>query len=274
MKVVCPPVDPLRALKTPRIRSLVLLTALAGLCLLLVSCGRRPPSEGPAATEPGPNLGGLPSGWKPPSEYIPTSGGEEGPTVGGPDELSDLFLAQAAMGNLAYNVPPSLELDGTAIVQLLLSPNQPETELEASISEEGEVITATLRMMPVMKAELRAADAEAFDIQALHADAAQPISLSDPTEWKWTLQARKGGDQTLVLTIYRPVEHEGQEYWFQKSYENTISVRVTLAKRLQQFDWKWIVGILLTALVIPAIWRWVDSRQKKANAAKPGTGRD
>jgi len=47
-------------------------------------------------------------------------------------------------------------------------------------------------------------------------------------------------------------------------------VRVTLAKRLQQTDWKWLVGIILTALVIPALWRWWDSRQKKAQAAKAG----
>jgi hypothetical protein len=48
------------------------------------------------------------------------------------------------------------------------------------------------------------------------------------------------------------------------SYENTVAVNVTLAQRLAHFDWKWLVGILLTGMLIPAIWRFIDRRQKRA----------
>lgn len=179
----------------------------------------------------------------------------------------DSVINQTIAANIAYNVPASMQMDDTAAIQLLLSPALSAPELKQQITESGIVTTGSLNITPRMKAELKAADRDAFVVRSVHADAEQVISSKEATEWEWLLQAKKEGVQPLTLTLYRLVEYDGKEYWRQKSYENTIEVTVTLSRRLQQFDWKWLFGIILPALLIPAIWRWIDSRQKQ----KPGS---
>jgi hypothetical protein len=34
-----------------------------------------------------------------------------------------------------------------------------------------------------------------------------------------------------------------------------------LAQRIQSLNWEWIAGIVLTAILIPALWRWIDNRK-------------
>ena len=116
-----------------------------------------------------------------------------------------------------------------------------------------------------MKAVLIAQDADAFIITQIPEDAVQLMSATDTTQWKWLITAKKGGPQILTLVVYRLIQYQGQDYWREvETYKANINVNVTIAQRIQSIDWKWLAGILITALLIPALWRWIDNRKKKA----------
>jgi hypothetical protein len=173
-------------------------------------------------------------------------------------------LQGAVQGHIAYNSPAAMRLEETVDVQLLLSPVISAEELKKLIVSHSLVLSADLEVTPLMKAELKPADPQAFFIQDLHDGAVQVIMDDVPTEWRWSLHAQKPGDQVLTLTIYRQVEYNGEFYWSMvQSYQNKIHISVSAAQRLKFFDWKWLAGIILTAVLVPAFWREIDLRKKK-----------
>jgi hypothetical protein len=159
-------------------------------------------------------------------------------------------------------------VDESATIQLIMSPSVSPENLATQVDEEGAVISASVSLTDRMRAELRAADPDAFDIQALHDNPEQLLGTTEPTEWRWTVTAKKPGLQELTLTVYRLVTYEGQEYWPQVSYEAMIDVNVTWPQRLGRVNWEWLLGILLTGLMIPAVWRWADKRRRKRSRRK------
>jgi hypothetical protein len=187
-------------------------------------------------------------------------------------EQIDESLQQSMKGSLAFNAPSTMTIDETKTIQLLMSPAISPTDLAGQVTESGAVVTAMVNITPRMKAELHSADPEAFIIQALHDNAEQILTNMEPTEWRWNITAKKEGSQDLQLIVFRLVEYQGKEFWRLISYETTINVNVTIAKRLERINWEWLIGILLTGLMVPAIWRWVDRRQKSRAKMKAGSG--
>jgi hypothetical protein len=185
----------------------------------------------------------------------------------------DNILQNAVMGHIAYNAPTGMQMDQTVEIQLLLSPSASPDELKKQIVEGGQVIEAELQITPLMKAELISDDPQAFTIQAFQDSPEQVVMADAATQWRWSITAKKSGDQVLALTLYRQVQYEGHAYWrMLETYKNTIHITVSPKQQLLQFDWKWLVGILLTAILIPALWRFIDQRNKKKKAdseAKP-----
>jgi hypothetical protein len=157
-----------------------------------------------------------------------------------------------------------MQLDQTVDIQLLLSPSASPDDLKKQIVEAGQVTEAELQITPLMKAELISDDPQAFGIQAFQDNPEQVVVTDAPTQWRWSITAKKSGDQVLALTLYRQVQYNGQVYWrMLDTYKNIIHITVSAKQQLLQFDWKWLVGILLTAILIPALWRFVDQRNKK-----------
>jgi len=79
----------------------------------------------------------------------------------------------------------------------------------------------------------------------------------------------KEGSQKLTLVIYQLVKIGGEEHWpVVETYRADININVTLGQRLMMLDWKWVIGILVTALLIPALWRWIDKRNKEKEKAE------
>lgn len=183
-------------------------------------------------------------------------------------EQIDTLLQDTFSGNLAYNAPQEMRLDETRNIQLLISPVLTSDELEQLITETDPVVSAAVSLTPRMKAELRSASPGSFDILALHDNPEQLLTNVEPTEWNWTVTAREQGQHSLVLTVYRLVEYDNQEYWRQLSYTNNIEVKVTLGQRLMAFDWYWLAGIVLAGLLIPAVWRWLDRSKKGETGQK------
>ena len=176
----------------------------------------------------------------------------------------DNILQSAVTGHIAYNAPAAMQLDQTVDIQLLLSPSTSPDDLKKQIVEAGQVTEAELQITPLMKAELISDDPQAFGIQAFQDNPEQVVVTDAPTQWRWSITAKKSGDQVLALTLYRQVQYNGQVYWrMLDTYKNIIHITVSAKQQLLQFDWKWLVGILLTAILIPALWRFVDQRNKK-----------
>jgi hypothetical protein len=183
----------------------------------------------------------------------------------------DQVLSQSMKSSFAYNSPSSMKLEETGTIELLLNPSATTEQLGNQITETGTVNTGTLNISPRMKAELIAHDPEAFSIRSIPEDPIQLISGTETTKWEWLVTARKGGTQTLTLVIYRLIQYQGQDYWREvETYKANIYVNVTIAQLIGALDWKWMLGLLLTAIAIPAFWRWMDQRKKQTEKiAKP-----
>ena len=200
-----------------------------------------------------------------------------------PEELSlqqqfqaiDQSLSNAMQSSMAYNSPDKMQLDETLTIELLINPSKAPTELQNQVTESGTVVTATIEITPHMRAELTAADQDAFLVQPIHTDPEQLIGSTETTRWAWQITAKKGGTQKLTLVVYRLVNFEGKEYWREvQTYKSDIDVNVSFAQQLKLLDWKWIVGTILTAIIVPAFWRWLDNRQKESKPAETGKGKE
>jgi hypothetical protein len=120
-----------------------------------------------------------------------------------------------------------------------------------------------------MKALLVANDDAAFVVKPIHDDPEQLISKTDTTRWAWLTTAKKGGVQRLTLVVYRLVEYDGRSYWREvETYKADINIEVTLMQRVKSLDWAWVVGVIVTAVAVPAFWRWMDQRKKQAAQKK------
>jgi len=194
-----------------------------------------------------------------------------GPTEAGGEQLEEVddILGQSSNANIAYNAPDRMKLGETVTINLRLNPSKSTDELGQEITDSGTIVTGTIEVTPLMKAELMATNGGAFSIQSIHDSAEQVVSKKENTEWAWMVTAQEGGTQTLTLVIYRMIKYQGEEYWREvETYKEDITVEVSFGQKMKAIDWKWIVGILLTAVLIPFFWRWYDKRNK-ASPAKP-----
>lgn len=204
-----------------------------------------------------------------PLPVIPTT---EGPSAGGGSGLDpamigeiDEQLNQAMLASIAFNDAPSeMLVDQTIFLTLLLSPSLSPEELAQQIEQNtGGLITVdSILVTPFMRADLQSDNPDAFKIVAIPNAPEQLVSSLEPTRWGWGVTALKPGDYTLRLTLSRLVVFQGEETWRPvKAYAKDMHISITLQQRLARFDWKWLIGLLLTA-VIPLYWRWQDRKNK------------
>ncbi|MGA7192649.1 MAG: hypothetical protein WBW94_03385 [Anaerolineales bacterium] len=194
------------------------------------------------------------------------------PSIG--DQLAQIddILKQSISASIAYNKPQSMLLDQTTTVQLLLNPSLSPEALSTQVTANGKVASASVQITPRMKAVLLSDDAQAFSIQPEQDNPEQLVSGTETTQWTWLVTAHKSGTQTLTLILYRFIQYQGQDYWREvESYQANIDVKITVSQQLGSLDWEWVAGIVLTALLIPAFWRWMDYRKKKKLGVNPKT---
>jgi hypothetical protein len=197
-----------------------------------------------------------------PTASLPAAGGGDGLDVAMLGEV-DKQLAEAQSANIAFNdAPEAMNLEQTAILTLLLSPTLTEDELKQQITADGVITTDSILVTPFMRADLLSDEPGAFNIVGLPQTPEQLVSTLEPTQWVWGITPLKEGKHTLRLTISRMVVFQGEQTWRPiKTYTKTMDVNVTFQQRLARIDWKWIVGLLFTA-VLPIIWRYQDKRKK------------
>jgi len=288
--------------KRTTVLSIVAMGGLLLLILFAVSCGLFFPGATPATTptfhpisntqEPSltetlateePTTTGAPAtatlgaGSTQPVEHATLSLDEE-------LELVQAELNKSLKGKFTYAAPSSMRLNESLPIELLLNPSLSAEELGTQIVESSGLVTSTadpgvllttggdevkvvaneVDITPLMKAVLIAGDPQAFDIQPLHENEIQLVGKNTTTKWQWLVTPRKAGTQKIILVMYRQVNVDNREYWPSvETYRADIDVNVTFVQRLLMLDWKWIAGILASALLIPAFWRWYDQRQKQ-----------
>ena len=204
-----------------------------------------------------------PSPTPPPSATVPVS-------LTAVDTLSpdftriDQALKESFTGSVAYNTPNTMKLNETVTIELLLNPSIEPSALGTQVTGGGQVVTASVQITPRMKVTLLPQDEDAFVILQMHDNPEQLIGATETTKWSWDVTAKKAGTHRLTLLINRLVTVDGEENWrLVESLRRDIEVEVTMAQRILMIDWKWIAGILITALLIPAFWCWVDQRKKQ-----------
>jgi len=202
---------------------------------------------------------------EPPTQSGPDVGGSDGPDSSMLGEI-DSQLNNAMSANIAFNyAPEQMNVDETVFLTLLLSPSLTPEELAGEIANNsgGLITTDSIFITPFMRADLQSDNPDAFKIVALPDAPEQLVSTVEPTRWAWGITALKPGDYTLRLTISRMVVFQGDETWRPvKSYVKDMHVSITFQQQLAKFDWKWLLGLLLTA-ILPIYWRWQDKRNKE-----------
>ena len=176
----------------------------------------------------------------------------------------DQALKESFTGSVAYNTPNTMKLNETVTIELLLNPSIEPATLGTQVTGGGQVVTASIQITPRMKVVLIPQDEDAFVILQMHDNPEQLIGATETTKWSWDVTAKKAGTHRLTLLINRLVTVDGEDNWrLVESLRRDIEVEVTMVQRILMLDWKWIAGILITALLIPAFWRWVDQRKKQ-----------
>ncbi len=196
-------------------------------------------------------------------------------------EQIDEQLRNSISANFSHLVPTRMKVDETFPIELLISisltPDELATKvvensgLATSTAEPGELVTDsgenviitgdTIEITPQVKAVLIPTDSQAFEIQRIHDNDIQFIGSQGPTSWRWVIKAKKEGAQNLVLVVYRLIKFNGSDSWRQvKTYESEINVQITLGQRLELVDWKWVLGIIITLVIIPLFWKWYNAK--------------
>jgi hypothetical protein len=173
----------------------------------------------------------------------------------------DEILDSMAEGNLAFNTPPSLVVDERTDVELLLSLEESIDALRERIEAAGTVEGARVRLAPRMQARLTG---RGFAITAI-SDELQAVAAREPTRWRWEIEAKDSGDQSLHLTLSALLDVAGRETpRTLRTFDRAIHVRVTTGQRITRFvggNWQWLWSVVLIPVAGWALARWRSRRR-------------
>lgn len=191
--------------------------------------------------------------------------------------------------NAVFNAPSEMHQDETGSILLILNPSMSATELAGqlatqvslatSTAEAGQLVdpdgrrvsieTSEVEITPLMRAVLKAYDADAFAIQEMHDNAEQVVGLATTTTWHWSVTAKKEGRQILQVILYRLIKYDDEDHWHDvETYRANIIVQVSVGSWLKSLDWQWVASTLLIPIAW-GIWAWLRNRKKKSEDEKP-----
>jgi hypothetical protein len=189
---------------------------------------------------------------EPPSPKIQPEFAEERDDV-------DRILKGLKSGNFAFNVPTTMNLRDTALIQVLLSLETSIDDLKQKIEAAGEKQGARIQVSNRMEARLSGSN---FDITAVTPET-QAVSQTQITEWKWEVKPRSTGHQQLHLTLSVLLDIDGTSTPKPfDAFDKVIDVEVTWNQQARSFlekNWQWLWAAVLVPI---AGWLW---RRKKAS---------
>ncbi|MGD0613713.1 MAG: hypothetical protein ABSB41_19630 [Anaerolineales bacterium] len=205
------------------------------------------------------------------SAATPTSVATTLPPVASTMDLIETQEYQTIESSIAYNAPNTMQKDTPVTIELLLNPSLSSATMAAQVTGTGPVITTGIEITPITKAVLTSPDKDAFTILSIDSPE-QVVSSTETTKWRWFVTPKKGGLQLLILTIYRQVHLQDQDYWPEvATYTSSIDVNVTWVQWITSQDWEWVFGsggfvALLLAIYIGLVKPWIDNRNRPKHA--------
>jgi len=209
-----------------------------------------------------------------PGDRTPVAGGESSPAISdtkgdvviyplAPQVSIDNYLASIASANIAFNVPQTINLYETALIQLKLSLQKSIDELREALTAEGKREGAIVKVSNRMEARLTGAN---FQITAITSEE-QAVGSIGEVEWKWEIKPTTSGKHNLHLTLTALFSVDGESTRKTiRTFDKTIEIEVTPAQLVLKFlenNWQW----LWAAILLPIVgWGW-----KLRKASKKGT---
>lgn len=193
----------------------------------------------------------------------PPSAAQASPPPNPQDRLGaiDRILEQLEFGNIAFNVPKTMNLRDTALIQLVLSLGTPIDDLKQMIEAVGEKEGTRIRVSDRMEARLSGSN---FAITAITPEI-QAVSKIDVTEWKWEVKPKGDGNHYLHLTLSAILSVEGGSTPRAiRTFDKVIEVEVAWHQRvgpLFEKNWQW----LWAAILVP-VFGWLWKRKKKSKS--------
>lgn len=221
-------------------------------------------------TVPGPKLT-LPKQASPKQVELPaeTTVVTSAPPPPMSDSAIDVALRDLPIGSIAFNTPEEIPLGESAVIELLLSMKETESQLAPAVAPSGPVETARVRFSNQMQAELRGLG---FEIEPITPEL-QAVSRSERTRWRWQIMPVETDAQPLHLTLSARVRIDGEGMMRTiETFEREIHVRVPLARRVTDFvsGHSEIVFTFLLAPLAAAGWRWWRRRKPpQISVARP-----
>jgi Tfp pilus assembly major pilin PilA len=178
---------------------------------------------------------------------------------------TDVFLAKLPVGRAVFNSPEVMNVGATETIRLLLSLNQSIEALAKELRSSEKIVGGDVAVADRVEARLTG---QGFSILAVTPET-QAVSMKQPTEWKWDVEAKTVGEQQLHLTLSTTIRiHGTQTPRVLRTFDRTIDVTVKWTTRAQDFvanNWKW----LWVTIAAPAAGWWWRRWRKGKKPKKP-----
>lgn len=185
-----------------------------------------------------------------------------------PDEFAgiDGILKHMPLGNAAFTAPRSMNVHGTAVIDLVLGVTTGMDELQQMLGAEGVKYGARVKVSDRMQARLTGPD---FAITAITPET-QAVADDAVTEWKWEIEPTRTGRHDLHLTLSALVDIDGASTPRAiRTFDDAIQVDITWPQRLEAFastNWQWLWAVVLVPV---AGWAW-RRRRRTPGDGPPG----
>ena len=175
----------------------------------------------------------------------------------------DGILDKLPFGNISFNAPGALNIDDTAIIELVLDLTKPIEELKKMVEGAGEKEGARIRVSDQMEARL---SGSSFAITAVTPEE-QAVTHDDVTQWKWEVKPKAEGRQHLHLTLSALLQVNGANTRRAiRTFDKEISIEIRWEQQALSFlksNWQWL---WVTLLVPVAGWLW---KKRKGSPGDP-----
>ena len=184
---------------------------------------------------------------------------ERASTLGSTSNV-DHILKRLEFGNFAFNAPKTMNLQDTAVIQVLLGLEKSIDELKQMIAPEGEKEGASIQVSDRMEARL---SGPKLAINAITPEI-QAVSRNHITAWKREVKPSSTGHLYLHLTLsaFLNLDGESTPRAFQ-TFDKVIDVEVTWSQQARSFfeeNWQWLWPAILAPI---AGWLWKRKKTPK-----------
>lgn len=187
--------------------------------------------------------------------------------------------AALGVGNIAFNVPPSMRLEETQTILLLLSQTESAEALKGQLQNRnaaGNIETHNIKVDGRMQAKLTG---EGFNITPI-APEEQHVNAEGQTQWKWDVRPTKTGTLKLHVVLNAIVGTDGgagTHLEYIDSFDQTYVVEVptvtpapvvAAAPARSGGVWSWLLPAVLLPAGGAAAWLWLRGRGRGGGASR------